>query len=93
MVLILTCCVFFMCVFASSAGSWGSATIYVQVTDLKYRSPVSWAYVAVDNRSCAGLGSGVYRITVSPGWHCVYVSGVYRWVYVGCGHKWVPVYI
>jgi len=87
---VLIVCFVCICVFASSVWSWGNSTIYVKV-DSKYGKPVSWAYVAVDNRTCSGLGSGLYRITVSPGWHCVYVSGVYRWVYVRWGHNWVSV--
>ena len=90
---VLIVCFVCICVFASSVGSWGAGTVYVVVTDSRYRNPISWAYVAVDNRTCSNLGWGYYTLTTSIGWHCVYVSGVYRWVYVGWGHTWVSVCI
>jgi len=89
---ILVICFVCICLFASSAGSWGYGTVFIAVSDRYYRS-IPWAYVAVDNSTCWNIGYGYYMLTTSIGWHCVYVSGVYRWVYVGWGHTWVSVCI
>ncbi len=92
LMIIFICCFICLFVFISEVGCWGFGYVNVMVRD-RYLNPISWAHVTVGNATCWNIGYGYYSTITSTGWHCVYVFGRAKWVYVGAGYTWVYFYL